>query len=157
MTRNYSTLPPPPYAKLWQRWADTLYAYQLLSTRGAIRIPSIKLVGNVYCLSDDKRAWSLCAEGYRDYDPKYAGGRDWSWATWPESVNELDFRLFHETCRTLLPKGEAPESKNWAALARPFLWVRLRYDAASKARALSLAAVMASLSFNFVYALEMDS
>ena len=151
---QYPRKKQPPYAAQWQRWADTLYAYLLVDTAGNLKTPHSKLVGSIYVLSDDRIAWDACKDGYRDYNPRSAGGRDWHVEEWTGAENELDFRLYHETCRTLLPAKTPPESLDWRVLARPFLWLRVVYDAGSKQRAEALGTALIDSAFLYIHGVE---
>lgn len=143
----------PPYASQWQRWADTLYAYQLLLTKGQLKLPHSKLVGNIYILADDRQAWAACKDGYRDFNPRSAGGADWGFEPWTDEHNTLDFRFYNETCRVLIPAKEDPAAFDFEKLARPFLWVRIWYDAARERQAAALAKRIDPL-FIFVYGVK---
>jgi len=147
--QNYTKL--PPYAKHWQEWADRLYAFALVSTP---RPYAPKVPASIYILDDEPRAWAICKDAQRDYDP-WPLGKDTFIPMWPDSVNELDWRLYRQTPRTLLIKDMNIGEYRWQALSKPFIELWLHYSPATFDRANDLMLALTGLPFHAIYRIKL--
>jgi len=147
--QNYTKL--PPYATHWQEWADRLYAFALVSTP---RPYAPKVPASIYILDDEPRAWAICKDAQCDYDP-WPLGKDTFIPMWPDSVNELDWRLYRQTPRTLLTKDMPIPAYRWEAIARPWLEIWLHYSPALEGRMLELRAALSRFPFHAIYRIEL--